>query len=89
MEIVAANGRLRYEQGGQIFWQPAIPHAVLSGYRHLDETSEVIPSDMNRYQHRIAEQLSLALRACKHSLCTGAQSIACQEWLNMAISDQT
>jgi hypothetical protein len=44
---------------------------------------------MNRYQYRIAEQLSLALQGRKHSLCTAAWSIACQEWLTRAITDQT
>ena len=44
---------------------------------------------MNRYQYRIAEQLSLALQGRKHSLCTGAWSITCQEWLTRAIADQT
>ena len=89
VEIVAVNGRLRYEQGGEILWQAAVPHPVLSGYRCLDATPEVIPNDMNRYQYRIAEQLSLALQGRKHSLCTGAWSIACQDWLTRAIADQT
>ncbi len=89
VEIVAANGRLRYEQGGEILWQAAVPHPVLSGYRRLDATPEVIPNDMNRYQYRIAEQLSLALQGRKHSLCAGGWSIACQEWLSRAIADPT
>lgn len=89
VEIVAANGRLRYEQGGEILWQAAVPHPVLSGYRRLGTAPEVIPNDMNRYQYRNAEQLSLALQDNKHSLCTGAWSIACQEWLTRAIADQT
>lgn len=89
VEIIAASGRLRYEQGGEILWQAAVPHPVLSGYRRLDAAPEKIPNDMNRYQYRIAEQLSLALQDLKHSLCTGAWSIACQEWLTRAIEDQT
>lgn len=89
VEVVAANGRLCYEQSGEILWQAAVPHPLLSGYRRLDATSEAIPNDMNRYQYRIAEQLSLALQGRKHSLCTGAWSITCQEWLTRAIADQT
>jgi predicted dehydrogenase len=89
LEVIAANGRLRYEQGGDISWQPAVTHPVLPGYRRLDATPEPIHNDMNRYQYRIAEQLSLALQGHKHSLCTGAWSIACQEWLTKAIADQT
>jgi predicted dehydrogenase len=87
VEVVAANGRLRYDQGGKILWQAATPHSVLSGYRQLDENPEVIPNDMNRYQYRIAEQLSLALQTSKHSLCTADWSNACQELLTKAIAD--
>ncbi len=89
VEVVAANGRLRYEQGGEVLWQAAVPHPILPGYRRLNATPEAIPNDMNRYQYRIAEQLSLALQGRKHALCEGTWSIATQEWLTKAITDQT
>lgn len=88
VEVVAANGRLRYEQGGKIFWQEVAPHSTLPGYRRLDDTAERIENDMDRHQYRVAEQLSLALRGSDHALCTGAWSVMTQGWLIKAIEAQ-
>jgi predicted dehydrogenase len=74
VEIVAMNGRLRYEQRGEISWQAAAPHQTLAGYRQLHPLSEMISNDMNRYQYWVAEQLSLALRNSTHALCRGADA---------------
>lgn len=87
IEIISANGRLRYERGGEIVWQSAVKKPVSFDQMILDEASEVIPNDMKRYQYHIVEQLSLALKGRKHTLCTGAWSIACQDWLNKAIRE--
>lgn len=85
VEIVATNGRLRYEQGGQITWQATVPHPILPGYRRLDEVPEEIANDMNRYQYRIAQQLSQALDGRLHTLCLGACAIETQDWLTKSI----
>lgn len=71
IEVVAQNGRLRYEQGGVIEWQAAGPHPTLDNYRQLQAEAETIANYMSHYQYLVADQLSLALRKSTHTLCTG------------------
>jgi hypothetical protein len=75
IEVVARNGRLRYEQGGLINWQVAGPHPTLDNYRQLVALPEVIENDMGRYQYRVAEQLSRALNGSTHTLCTSSMGL--------------
>lgn len=72
VEIVAQNGRLRYEQGGAIVWQLADVHPTLDNYRQLQSPGEEIRNDMNRYQYHVATQISQVLRNKAHTLCDGA-----------------
>lgn len=72
VEMVAPNGRLRYEQGGRLAWQAAAAHPTLAGYRQLQAAVEEIANDMDRYQYHVAEQISLALEGKAHILCDGA-----------------
>lgn len=86
VEVVAANGRLRYEQGGAVCWQCAEPHPTLAGYRRLQPEAEVIGTDTNRYQHHVVEQLYLALSGGSHTLCTGDCALQNQVWLEHLIT---
>lgn len=77
VELIAANGRLRYENGGtRIEWQPAAKDGRLDGYTRLAEQPEVIPSDMARYQWHVAEQIAAALQGKEAQLCSGAEALA-------------
>jgi predicted dehydrogenase len=89
VEVVAANGRLRYEQRGEISWQAAMSHPTLKGHRQLQPVPEIIGNDMNRYQYRVAEQLSLALHGAVHTLCLGASAVETNEWLEKVIGERT
>lgn len=89
VEIVAANGRLRYEQGGELSWQNAVLHPTLDAYRQLQPLPEIIVCDMNRYQFRVAEQLSRAMRGAAHTLCSGASAAETHEWLEKVINGRT
>ena len=71
IEIIATNGRLRYEQGGVIEWRASCPHPTLDHYFQLQSTPEVIENDMNHYQYNVADQLCCALNDDTHILCTG------------------
>lgn len=88
VEIVAANGRLRYEQGGTIIWQAAGPHPTLGKYRQLQKAGEEIENDMNRYQYRVAEQLSRALMSTTHTLCTGDGGLATIDLLETLLKER-
>jgi predicted dehydrogenase len=71
VEIVAPNGRLRYEQGGVIVWQGVSAHPTLSNYRQLQSHGEEIRNDLKRYQYHVATQISQALQKKAHTLCDG------------------
>lgn len=76
VELLAPNGRLRYEQGGrQIQWQQAIRHAELKNYTVLDDRIENIKSGLDRYQWHVAEQLSRHFNGQKGDICTAADAL--------------
>ena len=58
IELVAKNGRLRYEDGGEkILWQSIITDPVFQGYQVLDPIGEVIISDYNQVQSQVVDEL--------------------------------
>lgn len=89
IELVAGNGRLRYEQGGQqVSWQPAVAGA-LAGYTVLAAQAESLPSGMRQYQLHVAQQLAAALRGEPHVLCSGAEALATLEHMQPIIEQCT
>jgi len=77
IELMAANGRLRYERGGaRIEWQPVARDGRFDGYKRLAELPEEIPSGMGRYQWHVADQFAAALQGRTAQLCTGAEALA-------------
>jgi predicted dehydrogenase len=80
IELLAKNGRLRYEQGGQrVEWQAAGVGA-LKGYRVLSNEIDTLPSGMNRYQWHVAEQIAAVLAGHDdHQLCSGMQALSTLE----------
>lgn len=88
VEVVAQNGRLRYEQGGVIEWQIAGPHPTLDKYRQLQAEAETIANNMSHYQYRVADQLSLALKKPTHTLCTGDSGLTNIQTLVTLLKDR-
>lgn len=88
VEVVAPNGRLRYEQGGVILWQAAGAHPTLSNYKQLQSPGEEIQNDMNCYQYRVATQISQALQNKAHSLCDGSAGAAMIRLLESLLNDR-
>jgi predicted dehydrogenase len=82
IELIAPNGRLRYEAGGShITWQSVEQDARFKGYKRLSEIGETIPADFDRIQWYVADQLAAALGGHPAQLCTGAESLRTQEIL--------
>lgn len=75
VELVAANGRLRYESGN-MKWQPAVSDPNNIGYVVLDPVCEVIESDGPRLQCFVADQMARDLAGEAASICTGAQGLS-------------
>ena len=82
VELVAANGRLRYDQGGErILWQPTIADPACVGYTILDTEAQIIRTDLARAQRQVADQLARAMQGGVASLCDGAEAFRTLETL--------
>ncbi len=83
VELVASNGRLRYDAGGQqIAWQAIRKDPNLTGYTRLSPDVEVIENGMDRYQWHVAAQLDNALNGRGAELCTGEAALNTLQALN-------
>lgn len=89
VELLASNGRLRYEQGGRhVFWQSTCTDTNLRQYTVLSDQLEAIVSGMEHYQWHVVEQLVLALGGCKAHLCTGAEALKTLETIKRIIKNR-
>ena len=76
VELVAPNGRLRVEHGGEsIRWQPTQGDPVADGYTVLSSLAEKIETGMTHYQWHVADQLALSIDGTRANLCTGAEAL--------------
>ena len=90
IELIAANGRLRYENGGRyIEWRAAETDKNLKCYTFLAATPEVVPSDLNRYQGYVVEQLANAFKGVKANLCDGSQGLKTLEAMHSILKSRT
>ncbi|MDK9713634.1 MAG: Gfo/Idh/MocA family oxidoreductase [Sulfuritalea sp.] len=82
VELIAPNGRLRYEAGGaRIVWQGVEEDARFKGYTRLSEAGETIPADFDRIQWYVADQLAAAVEGRVSQLCSGTEALRTQEVL--------
>lgn len=84
LELVAPNGRLRYDSGGvQIIWQGVEADTRFSGYRRLSDEYELIATDFDRIQWHPVNQLAESLEGRTAQLCSGLDALRTQEVLAM------
>jgi predicted dehydrogenase len=84
IELVAPNGRLRYESGGAlIVWQGVEEDARFKGYMRLSQLAETIPADFDHIQWHVAEQLAAALECRAAQLCSGVEALRTQKILDI------
>lgn len=82
VELLASNGRLRYEQGGErIIWQRAVRDAALEAYTILDPVEESIATDFSRVQWHVADQLAVCLHGRQAQICSGTEALQTLETL--------
>lgn len=82
VELLAQNGRLRMEQGGEIIiWQPAVKDPIAEGYTILSPMEERIQTDLARYQWNVVEQLAASLNGSTAQICTGSEALKTLESL--------
>lgn len=88
IELVAQNGRLRYEQGGgKIVWQAAVADPTVDGYTVLSSAGETIQSEGFRSQWHVSNQLAAYLEGQHADVCSGAAALQTLESL-VAIRDK-
>ena len=76
IELVAKNGRLRYEAGGEkIMWQRIVTNPAFQGYTVLDSTAEEITSNFNQVQFQVVDELYKALQEKSQQICTGEAAL--------------
>lgn len=82
VELVAPNGRLRVEQGGEkIIWQPAVRDMIADGYTVLSQAEERIETGMMRSQWNVVDQLAASLDKSSAQICSGAEALKTLESL--------
>ena len=82
IELLAKNGRLRYEYGGEeIVWQASSTNKVFSGYTMLMHEYEKFRSDFFRIQWHVADQLSNFLSGKIADICDGNDALITLEVL--------
>jgi predicted dehydrogenase len=74
VELVAENGRLRYERGTMI-WQATANDSNNSGYTVLAPEVEVISSEPLKLQWAVMAQLAAAMDGEEATICTGADGL--------------
>lgn len=75
VELIAKNGRLRYERGSMI-WQASISDNDNEGYVILNSEAEFIKSDTARIQWAVVDQMARHLAGGDTSICTGLQGLS-------------
>jgi len=82
IDLVAQNGRLRYEQGGgNIIWQAAVADPTVNGYTVLSSSGEEILSEGLRSQWHVANQVAACLAGQHAEVCSGAEALQTLESL--------
>jgi predicted dehydrogenase len=76
VELVAQNGRLRYERGGELVeWHGVVDDEECAGYRILAAGAERLHSGMRTSQLNVTSELAAALRGEPASVCTGRDAL--------------
>jgi len=87
VEIIAVNGRLRYETNGTIIWNDAIVNPELNSQKKLDLNAKFIDHNMDYYQQNITIQLSRALNNISNTLCKGSEALRYVECLEQVVKN--
>jgi predicted dehydrogenase len=75
-ELLAVNGRLRYEQSGAlIVWQQTARDPICTSYTMLDTSENVIKTEFERSLWHVVDQLALSLKGMPAEICTGNDAL--------------
>jgi len=89
LEVIAKNGRLRYEQGGIVSWEASGRHAILEDCNQLQLLTEMIDNDVLRCQYHIADFLMAPEKVRSDTLCGGFDGARIVSWLSKLINERS
>ena len=83
IDLIMNNGKLTFENGGsKILWKPIKKDNRFIGYKILETDFKVIKNDYDNLQLHFVEQLYLALKKDKVTLCSGEDALKTEKVLN-------
>ncbi len=84
MELIFANGRLRYESSGEdIYWQGIEADQRFKNYTCLSKSDEKIYTNYDKIQWNVVAELAINLKGRRARLCTGDAALRTQEVLEL------
>ncbi|QJD72160.1 Gfo/Idh/MocA family protein [Marinobacterium sp. LSUCC0821] len=86
VELMADNGRLRYERAGhRVTWQGLEQHPVFSKSKSIANETELIESGMNKFQYNVASQVEELFAGRVSHVATGEDAVSTLEALTRII----
>ena len=88
IEIIAQNGRLRYEdEGSLVYWQQVVDDSVYSGYRKLNRFKEEITANLDTVQMKVLDNIEQHINKKSIFLAQGHESLETESSLLHAIKN--
>ena len=75
IEILGPKGKILFDKEGRILWCGAAPDPVFDGYMTLRQVADEIPTDMNRYQYNVLQNLADFLSGRARLVCDGESGL--------------
>ena len=89
-ELIAKNGRLLYERGGEfINWFPISNDGIYSGYNLFSQTPIIFDTDFNTMQLEFVNNLWKKINDMDASICTGDDALKTMKLLNKILNYKT
>jgi predicted dehydrogenase len=89
-ELIAKNGRLLYERGGEfINWFPISNNGIYSGYNIFTKTPIVFDTDFSSMQLEFVNNLWKKINDMDASICTGDDALKTMKLLNKILNYKT
>lgn len=83
IDLMAVNGRLRYDKGGtEIEWLPCNLTSISVSRPNLGAERETIVDDMNFYQWHVMNALAQSIAGQNTEICTGVQALSTLDSIN-------
>ena len=87
MELIASNGRLKYEMNGSVSWQSKVKDNIFPKYTILDKNKSKIEDKMNYSQYYVLNEIKKNNENKKSVLCDSKEALRNLDFLNNIIEE--